>query len=150
MCACVGELADLRRKISSTGMQPSRAAAVGRSTLGRGGRKGAVSRDRRGRVNVDLELCMRDGLIHQKQYFCLVLVLLLWCGGFGDEALVHADEVLRVLALLARALGLDTHFFELQLFAIRRSKRGGRTTLFHFVDAVFEQWFALLALHLLQ
>jgi hypothetical protein len=37
-CACVGELTDLRLKISTTGMQPSRAAAVGRSTLGRGGR----------------------------------------------------------------------------------------------------------------
>ena len=119
----MGELTDLRRKISSTGMQPSRAAAVGRSTVGRGGRQGAASRGSRGRGNVGLELGIRDGLLHQKQYFCLVLALLLWCGGFGDEALVHGDEILRVLSLLARALGLDTHFFELELLAIRLSKR---------------------------
>jgi hypothetical protein len=66
MCACMGELTDLRRKISSTGMQPSRAATVGRNTLVRGGRQGAGSRGSRGRGNVGLELGMRDGLLHQK------------------------------------------------------------------------------------
>ncbi len=141
MCACVGELTDLRRKISSTGMQSSRAAAVGRSTLDRGGRQGAGSRGSRDRGNVGLELGMRDDLLHQKQYFCLVLALLLWCGGFDDETLVHGDKILRVLALLARALGLDTHFLELELLAIRHSKRVGRTALFHFVDTVLSAFF---------
>ena len=96
------------------------------------------------------ELGMRDGLPHEKHYFCFVLALLMWCGGFRNEPLEHGDQVLCVLALLARALGLDTHFFQLELLAIRLSKRCGWAALFHFVDGVFKQFLALLGMHLLQ
>jgi len=144
MCA----LTDLCIKINTRSMQASRAAAaVRRSTLGRGGRHGAGSR---GEGNVGPELGMRDGLRHQKHYFCFVLALLMWCGGFRNEPLEHGDQVLCVLALLARALGLDTHFFQLELLAIRLSKRCGWAALFHFVDGVFKQFLALLGMHLLQ
>ena len=75
------------------------------------------------------ELGMRDGLPHEKHYFCFVLALLMWCGGFRNEALEHGDQVLRVLALLARALGLDTHLFQLELLAIRLSNDGPHSSI---------------------
>ncbi len=93
---------------------------------------------------------MLDDVSHEKHYFCFVLALLMWCGGFRNEALEHGDQVLRVLALLARALGLDTHFFQLELLVIRLSKRCGWVAFFHFVDGVFKQFLALLGMHLLQ
>ena len=74
-------------------------------------------------------ITVMDGLPHEVQQICLVCALLLWCSGFSDEALEHRHEILRVLALLARALRFDTHLLHLQLLAVRLSKRRCRVTL---------------------